>query len=276
MKISGAVRVIKGQEVLPDGSTLEEHEIIDGSTVNIVIEPEKEIKLRMKLGPKEFIYQVSNSVRVRELKQQLIDGDIVGFSINEFQLFMNKRIAVEDNDEGNDVLLEDESLPLHLLGVADNTKIKIMGWSIMIEVISQKGEKLFRHFPRIMTVKQLKKGILAEHISLFVKRDTRYRKLDDEAPLGDVLSHKDVVHYIEGSIFGPRAMVKVFHKGMKIEVIGCAYEETVLSLKLRVQEHLGFPVSSLQVKCIDPKAKRIIGNNEIMDLPAQNYQVLVL
>ena len=54
MKITGSVRVIKGQEVLPDGSTLEEHGIIDGSTINIVIEPEKEINLIMKLSPKAF------------------------------------------------------------------------------------------------------------------------------------------------------------------------------------------------------------------------------
>ena len=54
MKITGAVRVMKGHEVLPDGSTLDEHGIIDGSTVNIIIEPEKEISIKMKLGPKEF------------------------------------------------------------------------------------------------------------------------------------------------------------------------------------------------------------------------------
>ena len=69
-------------------ATLEEHGIIDGSTVNIVIEPEKEIRLTiMKLGPLGFTYKVMNSVRVRELKQQLIDGGSVGFSINDFQLF---------------------------------------------------------------------------------------------------------------------------------------------------------------------------------------------
>ena len=54
MKIAGAVRVIKEQEVLPDGSTLDQHGIIDGATVNIVIEPDKEINLNIKLGPKEY------------------------------------------------------------------------------------------------------------------------------------------------------------------------------------------------------------------------------
>ena len=68
MKITLPVRMIKEQEVLPDGSTLEKHGIIDGSTVNIVIEPEKEINLKMKLGPKEFTHKVMSSVRVRKLK----------------------------------------------------------------------------------------------------------------------------------------------------------------------------------------------------------------
>ena len=54
MKIAGAVRVIKEQEVLPDGSTLDQYGIIDGATVNIVIEPDKEINLNIKLGPKEY------------------------------------------------------------------------------------------------------------------------------------------------------------------------------------------------------------------------------
>ena len=52
MQICGAVRVIKGQEVLTDGSILEQHEITDGSTVNIVMEPDKKINLHVTLGPK--------------------------------------------------------------------------------------------------------------------------------------------------------------------------------------------------------------------------------
>ena len=66
--------MIKGQEVLPDGSTLKEHGIIDGSTVNIVIEPDKELNLTFILGPKQFTHKVKSSLSMRELKQQLIDG----------------------------------------------------------------------------------------------------------------------------------------------------------------------------------------------------------
>ena len=275
--------MIKGQEVLPDGNTLEEHGIIDGSTVNIVIEPDKEINLKMKLGPKEFSHKVLNSVCVCELKQQLIDGGSVGFMLEEFTLM----IPADDNAGiTNDVPLEDESPPLHLYGVGDNTKIKIIGWSILIEVINQKGEQRFKYFPRKMTVKQMKKEIQAEHISLFVKReepigdilpmkDTRYRKLDDEARIGDVLSHKDVVHYIENPFFGLDEMIPVAHNGFQSEKIGHVHNETVLSVKLRVQEHLGFPVSSLEVMRFHPQVT-FMGKNDIMDLPANNYRVYVL
>ena len=48
--MKAAVRVIKGQRVLTDGSTLEEQGITDGSTLNIVIEPEKEMDLHMSVG----------------------------------------------------------------------------------------------------------------------------------------------------------------------------------------------------------------------------------
>ena len=50
MNIIAAIRVNKAQGVLQDGSTLEERDITDGSTVNIVIEPDKEINLCVKPG----------------------------------------------------------------------------------------------------------------------------------------------------------------------------------------------------------------------------------
>ena len=76
MNNTGAVRVIKGQEVLPDGSTLEQSGITDGSTVSIVIEPDKQINLQMTLGPKIFTFEVNNSVTVWNLKKQLIDDGL--------------------------------------------------------------------------------------------------------------------------------------------------------------------------------------------------------
>ena len=152
MDIIAAVRVIKGQKVLPDGSTLQQHGITDGSTVNIVIEPEKEINLHMSLGSWLFTYKVNNSVRMCDLKQSLIDGGTVGLALDEFQLL----ISGDGNDEiPDDIPLHDELLPLHLCGVGDNTRLRIIGGNIMIQLVSQKGQHWYKTFSRNMIISEM-------------------------------------------------------------------------------------------------------------------------
>ena len=158
MKISGAVRVIKGQEVLADDSTLDEHGIIDGSTVNIVIEPEREISLNMNLGPLKFAQKVMNSVRVRELKQQLIDDGNVGFKFKDFTLLLT---SVNKDEIAADIPLQDESLPLHLHGVGDNTTLRVIGGRVTIRLVNQKGKTWYKTFSKSITVAQMKQTILS-------------------------------------------------------------------------------------------------------------------
>ena len=281
MKITAAVRIIKGQKVLPEGSTLEEHGITDGSTVNIVIEPDKEISLQVKLGPKVVTCSVSNSLSVRELKQHLIDGGVVGFASNEFIILFS---AADNDGIPADVLLQDESLPLHMHGVRDDTTvrtIRIRGEKVRIHLFTNRGDDWYKSFPKNMTVEQLKKTIksvdhffiidpkdketyndpwLLMDIILFVQRGESYQKLDDEVQLGSVLSNNDVVHFIEDRFFEQRYMLPVYYNDEEIDRVGWSnrtigprdeyrcYSDTVLSLKLRVQEELGFPVSCLSVK----------------------------
>lgn len=282
MKITGAVRVIKGQEVLPDGSTLDEHGIIDGSTVNIVIEPEKQVNLRIKLGPKEFTHKVKSSLRLRELKQQLIDGSNVGFT--NFSLIISSSESAEITD---DVPLEDALLPLHLYGVSNNSVIRIIADNIQIHLVTQRGHHWFKQFPRSMTIGQMQKAIrsvdyfftidpgyatfndttLLTDILLFLKDGDSYIKLDDgEAPIGAKLSDNNVVHFIEERFFSPWQMITVYNQDDEIGSVGWSMQnrpqscknEMALSLKLRVQDQLGFPVS-----CVDVMYNgRSMGNDE--------------
>ena len=266
MKITGAVRVIKGQEVLPDGSTLDEHAITDGSTVNIVIEPEKEISIKIKWGPLLSTQNVSSSVRVRELKQQLIDGDRVGFK--NFSL----SFSADDNDGvAADVPLEDESLPLHLCGVNDNTTIRVIGDNVQIQLVTSRGQRYFKTFPRNITVNQMKQRIrlvsrffsdkdLLDDVWLFVERAYSHERLDEEAIIGAVLSDNDVIYLVEDRFFDEDGMFPVYYGDEEIGRVGWIitsqyfgrystyYSDTALSLKLRIQELLGFPVSSVDVK----------------------------
>ena len=272
MKITGAVRVIKGQEALPDGSTLDEHGIIDGSTVNIVIEPEKEISIKMKHGQQEytqeFTRKVMNSMRVRELKQQLIDDATVGFSFKDFTLLLT---SVNKDGATGKILLQDGSLPLHLCGVSDNMRMTIIGGSVKVHLITHQGEHYFKHFPKNITVNQMKQRIhrnshfflnpvQVEDVWLFVEHgDNYYRKLDDEAPISAELSNNDIVHIVSDRFFEQRDMVAIYFENKFDEVgferkhaMGKHQSETLLSLKLRVQEQFGFPVRSI----LDPVQPR--------------------
>ena len=279
MKISAAVRVIKGQEVLQDGSTLDEHGIIDGATVNIVIEPDKEISIKMKLGPKEFTRTVKSSDRVGELKQQLIDGGIVGFK--NFSLVLCGTTAEDD------VPLLQESLPLHLYGVSDNTMIRIIGGRVQIHLATSGGQKWLKSFPKNITISQMKQRIrlvdrffsaqdkdLLDDVWLFVQRGESFQRIDDdygEAPIGSVLSNNDVIYLVEERFISADTVFRVYYKRKeigrvwwKITTDKSRYpphqSDTVLSLKLRIQELLGFPVS-----CVDVKASgQSMGNNETL------------
>ena len=166
MQISGAVRVIKGPEILTDDSTLEEYGITDGTTINIIIEPDRKINLCVKLGPKKVTWSVDNSLRLRDLKPQLIDGAIVGFMLSEFTLVIS---ADDNNGITEDITIEDESLPLHLCIIIDNTTLRVVKWEVVIYLINQKGQHFFKTFPRNMTVNQMKHKVLQEDSILFLQ-----------------------------------------------------------------------------------------------------------
>ena len=91
----------------------------------------------MKHGPQEytqeFTRKVTNSTRVRELKQQLIDDGTVGFSFKDFTLLLN---SVNKDGVTDNVLLQAESLPLHLCSMSDNMIITIIGGSIKVHLIT--------------------------------------------------------------------------------------------------------------------------------------------
>ena len=255
MKIAGAVRVIKGQEVLPDGSNLEEHGITDGSTVNIVIEPNKVLNLTIKLGPKSVTYNVNSSLRVYELKQVLIDGDTVGFAPTDFTL-----ICADDNHGfAANALLEDESIPLHLCGVGDNSTITIVGHSVMIKLVSQRGSVLNYAFPRSMKTWQLKQTVKTKckffdnseflvNIWAFLQKGESYRKLQDDVTIGSILSDYDVIHFVEDRMFKEDQMIPVYYEGKEIGRVGGVQGDSLVSLRLRVQEQMGFPVGCVHYK----------------------------
>ena len=146
--------MIKGQEVLPDGSTLEEHGIIDGSTVNIVIEPEKEISLFIGFGPETFLYKIKVSTSVRGLKQAMIDSQQVALVQSDFDLVY---IILPEK------IVLDAALPLHHYALTDRVTVRVRLAFLRIN-IEQIGSRIpwSRKMSRKATVRELKEVIAVD------------------------------------------------------------------------------------------------------------------
>ena len=89
--------------------------------------------------------------------------------------------------------------------------------------------------------------MVGENLGVCGKRE-HYRKLDDDVTIGVTLSDNDVIHFVEDRIFTEDQLIPVYFGGDQIGRVGGVDEDRVLSLKLRVQEQLGFPVKSVDYK----------------------------
>ena len=221
----------------------------------------------MSLGSWQLTYKVNNSVRMRDLKQSLIDDGTVGLALDEFQLLIS--------DNGNDktpsyMPPHDELLlPLHLCGLVNNTRLRIIGGSIMIQLISQNGQHWYKTFSRNMKISEMKESLrsldflfpsedpygepsakIRTDVMLFHQTENGYRKLEGEAPIGSVLSNNDVVHFIEDRFFREDDVISVHLRahGQTIGRVGRVPGDIILSIKLRVQGQMGYPVSRVDVK----------------------------
>ena len=120
---------------------------------------------------------------------------------------------------------------------------------------------------------------LLDDVWLFVKRGDSYQRLDEETVIGSVLSDNDVIYLVEDRFFHDGDMFPVYYKDEEIGRVGWIitstdfirhrryYSDTALSLKLRIQELLGFPVSSVDVKV---REKLMIQNTQHSVLSRQN------
>ena len=249
--------MLKRQEVLQDGSTLEEQGITDGSTVNILIEPDECINVNVKCCPKTYTKEISKSMTVNELKIDLIKSNQVAFPLHQFELA--KLVPKDGSDDTGryTAKLEDEDLPLHHYGIQTHTNLTVISPFIMIKILSINGEYLYKHVQKHMTFSQLKSKILLvqgyytfgyHDIIMFVKRGSdTYVELDPKTKysVGEVLAEDDTLYLTADMFF--KSYYPLYYNGSEIGKIGIAYEESVLNLKLWTQVQTGIPVSNIRV-----------------------------
>ena len=63
----------------PDDSTLVQHNISDGDTVRVLIEPERNIEVEVQCSPIVYKHEVNYCMTVKELKMFLIENNEAAF-----------------------------------------------------------------------------------------------------------------------------------------------------------------------------------------------------
>ena len=267
--ISGPVRLLKGQKVLPDDSALEEQGIKDGSTVNILIEPEQCISVKVNCGPKIYTKEITNAMTVKELKIELITSNEVAFHFYEFELA--KVVST-----GGIVVLDDD-VPLHYNGVQTDTNIIVLPSHIMINILNVNGEYISKRVAKHKTIRQLKADILHTKrlytifdyydVIMFIRiGDNTYMELDPDVHLsvGEVLVENDTLYLCANTFFTHH--YPLFYNGTNLGKVGVVYQQSVLNLKLWTQIQTGIPVRNIRVLGNPPPKRFQMGNA----FPSQN------
>lgn len=241
---TGPVHLTRGEgQTLCDGDTLKELKIRQGEVINLRVEPEKNMNITCDIGYKNVDIKVKNSVSVKGLKNLLIDSGNVGCLAEEFELL---------DIESRKVLTEDESLALWQLHVDGKIAICMKSMSVEcfdvnttnIPVVCQitKGEGL----PSLKSA-ICEKAKLKSDIFLFVKEtETKYRKLSDQIDILPQLGVRNIIYFYTGDV--PHSW-HVLKQGKKTNqtVWGRNDGDTVLSMRLRVQEQLGIAMEKVKV-----------------------------
>ena len=286
-KITGAVRIMKGHEILPDDSTLVQYNISDGDTVNIVIEPDKQITVEVicKLGT--FKHEISNSILVRDLKQKLIDCKQVAALVDEFDL----HVKLSDTDVQ---ILDDHSLTLHEYGIWDDCKLLVERPYIFLALMNQDhSRQVYKKVDKRVTVAELKKMITQlfcdkkTDILMFVTNDQiTFVKVDSEkvVPVNEIMSDGQTVCYLEDK----RDYDVCYPVKLEDVEVGKVYgdkSDTVKIIKLRVQNQLDIAANLVTVTKVDciyeyrnvytgKKFKTVTEKVLVPGFPAQDNEVI--
>ena len=225
------MRILKGQEILPDDSTLVQQNISDDDTVSVLIEPDRNIEVEVQCGPKVYKHNISYCMTVKKLKMLLIKSNQVAFLFRDLVLIMTNKDVTQE--------LDDDSMPMHYFTPETCIKLKAVSSTLHVTSENSFGETVHHNISRKGTVfdliqvikktvrpppkyfyphTQITSSNLGElvdalstivlsgnpdkmiDLSLFVASgNSGYKRLDeaDGTFVRDLLSEGDMVYYIE-------------------------------------------------------------------------------
>ena len=195
------MRILKGQEILPDDSTLVQLDISDGSTVNVLIEPERNIEVEIQCGPMIYKHEVSNCMTVKELKALLMERKEVAFFYKHFYFIMQ----ITKGDTREERVLENDSMPLHFYASNISLKLEAVSTTIQLKSKDPHNSLAYHKITVQSTVRDLKQIIMRSRcyditdISMFVSDGSGgYKRLDEEeiTPAYKLLPEDKTIYFI--------------------------------------------------------------------------------
>ena len=250
------MKILKGQEILPDDSTLVQHNISDGNTVNILIEPENNIVIEVQCRPKTFVHNVSHCMTIKQLKMLLIESKEVGFFYRHFSLV----IPATNTGITEMNTLDDDSLPIHYYACNGNIKLEAVNPVVLLKSQNPLGEISYHKITNKSSVNDLKAMIMTSRtskdvtsITMFVSDgNDGYIRLDelDDLHVCKLLPEDKTVYFIEDRLSFNRCW-PVYHQDKEVGQVygndhGSSYDR-ILSAKLRIQEEMGIPTICITI-----------------------------
>ena len=218
--------------------------------------PDQFIIINLKCGPKTYTKNVSNSLTVRELKEQLVNVGVVAFSIDEFKL----RKVINVDGAVNKTMLLDDALSLYHYGVQNEANLTVIGSYIRLNIVNTESKRSSRMFSRWSSLLEVKKILASVHYFDFYmsvkRRNNVYRKLSPahDIPVHHVLKDGDTIYLSKNDFF--QSYCRLYFNGSEVGNFGFG-GESVLSIKLRMQLLTGTPVRSISIMSQPPDAHQV-------------------
>ena len=266
--IKYSVRFLKGQQSLDKDEQLYFYDIQDGSTLSILMEPEKRISITVKTFKKgTVILEIDNTATVEELRDILVQNhDILDAQMHD--MFLGKE------------QLQDVKLPLHYYDVENNSELKMSGngWIRLHVVLANTYTlKRLKNMQLTDTVSDLAKVVTKSvdasasgsedlvmfytkstptiHHQLFTELDLPSRQLWEYGV--EHMGYIFVIQYTSGGYINVQ-------QGRSVHAIyETKNDETVFSLMLKIQDKLGLPFAQQRLFAIETQTSKRVHLNTV-------------
>ena len=226
---------------MEDDRKLSEYSLPEGATISALFEPDMDVNIEVSSRHHAQNVTICNATSVMALKVQICDAWKCGVAPEKLEIRLG------------DVRLEDP-MPLHFYGINDGSKLDLVKPYIRVTVENNQGDLMCWRLDRKDTIREVKvelatslNNVSTKQLHLYVvSNGHNFDELDDDEQTVENYKIKDDDSlYLLTYKWTPDKTVTVTKNGKKLQSVEA--DDTCLGIKVKVQDQLGMPVSTLKV-----------------------------